>query len=764
MAGATDHADDASHPRTRTAARTAMRPPVTVVICAYTERRLRVLQSAVVAVREQLLPGDELLVVIDHNERLLEQARTLLAVIGNAVDVPAAPLRVIASDNSPGLSGARNAGIAAARGALIAFLDDDAVPRRGWLAELTEPFADEHVIGTGGVAAPAWEQERPDWLPDEFLWVVGCSYRGLPELPAEIRNPIGANMAFRRSTIRQAGGFTDGIGRVGRVPLGCEETEFAIRAARITGGRILQQPAAAVDHLVTSERVSLRYFLHRCWAEGISKAFVSRLAGGDAALASERRYTTRTLPAGVAAGIKAGLRGDSDGFRRATAIVAGLAVTVAGYLRGSAGQRHRRVAASPTPANPPAFTPLWSGQLELTAPALPPRLSDSEGRPLERARILVRAAGTPLGFLELDSPGGRLELDATIGLARDRFGVAVTDAISDARWAHTTSAPVSVVLCTHNRSDGATRTLESLLELRYPSLEIIVVDNAPADASTRAVVERVAQRDPRVRYVREDRKGLSCARNRGLREAGGRFVAFTDDDVRVDPLWVNGLMRGFSRAPRIACVTGLVASAALERRAEQYFDQRVWWSSSCEPRVVTARRGAGDSPLHPYTAGTFGTGANFAADVSVLRSLGGFDECLGAGSPTQGGEDLDIFVRLLTAGRALGYEPSALVWHEHRVDDESLRRQMYAYGLGLTAYLTKYLLARGSRRELVRRVPGAAGHALALLRRSREAAGRASLDQAGIGGIELRGMLAGPLAYLRARWRADPGHVRAVAP
>jgi GT2 family glycosyltransferase len=267
-----------------------------------------------------------------------------------------------------------------------------------------------------------------------------------------------------------------------------------------------------------------------------------------------------------------------------------------------------------------------------------------------------------------------------------------------------------------------------------------------------------------VRYVREDRKGLSCARNRGLHEAGGRFVAFTDDDVRVDPLWVNGLMRGFARAPGVACVTGLVASAALERRAEQYFDQRVWWSSSCEQRVITAQRGAGDSPLHPYAAGVFGTGANFAADVSVLRSLGGFDECLGAGSPTQGGEDLDIFVRLVTAGYALGYEPSALVWHEHRVDDEALRRQMYAYGLGLTAYLTKYMLERGSRRELVRRLPGGLRHALALLRRSREAAGRASLDQAGMSGVELRGMLAGPFAYLRARRRADRGHVRSVAP
>jgi O-antigen biosynthesis protein len=738
------------------------RAPVSVVICAYSVRRIGVLETAIAAVRDQLLERDELVVVIDHNEQLLEQTRAMLADSDSA---DSGAITAIANDNSRGLSGARNAGVAAARGTLIAFLDDDAIPRAGWLAELTRAFTDTDVIGTGGIAAPAWERARPDWLPEEFLWVVGCSYRGLPQVPAQIRNPIGANMAFRRSVIRQAGGFTDGIGRVGRVPLGCEETEFSIRAARVTGGHILQQPGAKVDHLVTAERLSVRYFIHRCWAEGISKAFVSRLAGGDAALASERRYTTRTLPAGIGAGIRDGLLGDRAAFKRAAMIVAGLLITTGGYLRGSApGLRRRRLAEAPAATEVSSFTPLWSGELDLMAPSLPPLLVDVAGRPLQRAQILIRAAGTPVGFLQLDTPGGRLELDHATRLAQRSFGAAAAQATADSSWIGSGDKSVSAVLCTHNRADGARRTLESLLELRYQQLEIIVVDNAPRDESTRAIVEQFAQSDKRVRYVREDRKGLSSARNRGLREARGEVIAFTDDDVRVDPLWVDGLMRGFARRPEVACVTGLVASASLERRAEQYFDRRVWWSSSCEPRSFSAERGAGDSPLHPYTAGIFGTGANFAASASVLRSLGGFDECLGAGSPTQGGEDLDIFVRLLTSGHGLSYEPSALVWHEHRVDDSSLRRQMYAYGLGLTAYLTKYLLGQRSRGALMRRVPGGVRHALTLLRRSREAVDQASLEQTGMTGAELRGMLAGPLAYMHARRSADADHVRSVAP
>jgi GT2 family glycosyltransferase len=300
---------------------------------------LAVLEAAVAATLGQLRDIDELLVVIDHNQQLLDLTTTSLPRQAQR-DHPGsdAQIRVIGNANEQGLSGARNTGAAAAHGDLVVFLDDDAVPRSGWLAQLTEPFSDPAVIGTGGIAAPAWESAPPSWLPEEFHWVVGCSYRGLPQHRAQIRNPIGANMAFRRSVIEQAGGFTDGIGRVGGTPLGCEETEFSIRATRATGGRIMHEPLATVDHLVPEERVRLSYFFHRCWAEGISKAIVSRLAGADAALASEKTYTTRTLPLGMLVALRDGFRGDLGGFARAAAIAAGFTVTVAGYARGRAAQ------------------------------------------------------------------------------------------------------------------------------------------------------------------------------------------------------------------------------------------------------------------------------------------------------------------------------------------------------------------------------------------------------------------------------------------
>lgn len=309
---------------------------VTVVVCAHTERRISALITAVVGARDQLGPDDELIVVIDHNDVLLEMARQRLLV---ACDGARPAVRVIANDFPRGLSGARNAGLAHSRGGLVVFLDDDAEPRAGWLARLIEGFANPGVVAVAGLVSPAWEGQAPRWMPSEFLWVVGCSYRGLPDPPAEVRNPIGANMAFRRGPVEVAGGFKDGIGRVGRTALGCEETELSIRLRGVAGGRIIQVPGAVVDHLVPRERARLGYFVKRCWAEGISKAVVAHHVGASAALASERRYAMRILPSGVVRGLQDSVQGDLYGLARALAILLGLMITGAGYLHGVRSMR-----------------------------------------------------------------------------------------------------------------------------------------------------------------------------------------------------------------------------------------------------------------------------------------------------------------------------------------------------------------------------------------------------------------------------------------
>lgn len=297
------------------------RPSASVVVCAYTLDRVKQLVAAVRAAFDQCGEHDEVVLIVDHNDELAKQAQDELGDIA----------LVMENRYARGLSGARNSGLEASKGEVVVFLDDDAVPADEWLGQLLGPFADPVVQATGGTARPAWADGRPVWFPEEFDWVVGCSYRGqLGSSTAEtveVRNPLGCNMAFRREVFAAVGGFREDVGRVGRHPLGCEETELCIRLRQAqpeAGIRLV--PDAVVDHHVPPERHRFAYFRRRCFAEGISKAIVSDAVGSADGLSAERTYVTRTLPMGI-------IRG---GPRRSGAIVAGLAYTTAGYVRGRA--------------------------------------------------------------------------------------------------------------------------------------------------------------------------------------------------------------------------------------------------------------------------------------------------------------------------------------------------------------------------------------------------------------------------------------------
>ena len=306
---------------------------LSVVICAYTLERWDAIVAAVESVRRQSAPVHQVVLVSDHNPELLDRARLSFPDV-----------TCLENAGAQGLSDARNTGIAAATGDVVAFLDDDAAADQDWAERLLAAFAEDDVIGVGGDVTPAWQAPRPRWFPEEFLWVVGCSYAGLPASRAQIRNPIGANMAFRRSVFTRCGGFDPGMGRLGKDAAGCEETEFSIRAQRDhESARIMLEPTAGCRHTVTADRVTRGYFRRRCRAEGRSKALVSRLAGADSALAAERTYVRVTLPRGVVAGLRDALTGDLAGAARAAVIIEGTVLTGAAYvgarLRMAARQR-----------------------------------------------------------------------------------------------------------------------------------------------------------------------------------------------------------------------------------------------------------------------------------------------------------------------------------------------------------------------------------------------------------------------------------------
>ncbi len=411
--------------------------------------------------------------------------------------------------------------------------------------------------------------------------------------------------------------------------------------------------------------------------------------------------------------------------------------------------------------------PIFIGELEVTEPIGDVTFPDRAGGPAyQGARLLVRMQHLPLGYIFLPpdtldqgtiSHKVWLELGAAINSVRSRTGLPTIDAlpaggipVEESLADDAADCPfVTVVLCTRNRPRSVMVTLRGLASMQYGSFEIVVVDNAPSSDTTREAILKEFGDDPRIRYVRELRRGTSCARNRGIREARADIIAFTDDDVKVDSWWLNGIVRGFRAAPDVACVTGLIATAEIENVAQLFFDLRAGWADVREPRIFDLGDNRGESALYPYAAGGLGAGANCALSRKVLDELGGFDEALGGGTPSGGGEDLDVFIRVILSGNLLVHEPSAIVSHYHRSDLGELKEQMRTYGSGTTAAITAVLLKSArARREVPARVLGGFIHALGLRKR----VSNNDTLPSGVMAGEMLGMMTGPWLYFKGRY------------
>jgi GT2 family glycosyltransferase len=302
-----------------------------VVVCAASAEREPLLRGCV----RSLLGGervpDELLVVVDRNPALEASVAGWLP--------PAA--RLLRS-GSHGISSSRNAGLRAATSDVVAFVDDDAAAEPDWLLRLIEPFeAETGILGAGGAVVPQWETDAR-WLPEELLWVVGCTYLGHPEGPGPIRNPIGCNMAFSRRELTAVGGFSAEFGKRGATPSTCDETEVCLRLERAHGfGRIVSVPAARVRHHIPAQRIGWQALVRRCISEGLSKGRLRHLYG-RAALDTECEYArtlvTRRAPRLLVQGIA---RGDRRLLQGGVAIILTLAITGASYVGGEVLARSR---------------------------------------------------------------------------------------------------------------------------------------------------------------------------------------------------------------------------------------------------------------------------------------------------------------------------------------------------------------------------------------------------------------------------------------
>jgi len=384
------------------------------------------------------------------------------------------------------------------------------------------------------------------------------------------------------------------------------------------------------------------------------------------------------------------------------------------------------------------------GDLDCSRPLAPPYTG---------AWILACRSGHPLGTIEIPLHGtviGAAELDREL---HAQLGAALAGPLAGPPAGPPVKLVRASVVVPSNfaRPAQLRRSVQRLAELDYPDFEVIVVDNRPADAPPADI--------PGARVVREPRPGISAARNRGIAAATGEIIAFTDDDVLVDRRWLRALGERLARQPDLAVVTGLVAPLELETPAQVLFEQshsalergfvpltfeRAGWFRVRRRAPRTERVGS------LYKTGEFGLGSNMAFRTSALRATGGFDRALGTGTPAAAGEDLAMFIELLAAGHGLGYEPDAIIQHSHRATMEDLERQIHGYGIGLTAMLIAITL-RDPRHAL-----GLAAIVPTWLRSLRDPASAKQVHRPedyppALARAELRGMLAGPFAYLRSR-------------
>jgi GT2 family glycosyltransferase len=362
--------------------------------------------------------------------------------------------------------------------------------------------------------------------------------------------------------------------------------------------------------------------------------------------------------------------------------------------------------------------------------------------PYASAYLVGTRGGRPLAARTLEvNAGGLISAAAVRGLFADLPREAsATVAPSDAL------PTLSVVVTTCGKDDSVSQAVASVLACDPGPLEVIVVENRPENSTVAATLAERFAWDRRVSCVSESRAGLSYARNAGLAAAVGEAVAFTDDDVIVDGKWVEWLARGFASGPDVACVTGLILPADLETTSQVQIEQFAGFGKGWQRRVFSIDNPT--SALFPYAAGEFGSGACTALRREVANELGGFATELGAGTRARGGEDLDLYVRVLVAGHQLVYEPAAVIWHHHPDVAQHLRQELFSYGVGLSAMMTKQMM-EGHARAILQRVP--AGLRFVRDPDSRKNVRKGPAYPRYFDWIERAGFAAGPLAYLASR-------------
>jgi glycosyltransferase involved in cell wall biosynthesis len=763
------------------------------------------LVSVVVSTRDRT----EMLAGCLHSLLALDYPRYEIVVIDNAPNTSATaefitqyyqnnPLIRYVREDRPGLSWARNRGMLEAQGTIIAFTDDDVRVDAHWLTGLVQGFHRDPQVGcTTGMILPAELETPPQLWFEQFggfpKGFTACLYDLDANRPAN--NPLypytvgqlgaGANMAVRADVLRQIGGFATALG-AGTPAVGGEDLTLYFSVIN-AGYKLAYEPGALVHHLHRREYAAFRRQMF-----GYGTGLTVYLTGVVVANPRRALAILRRLPYGLFFALsprspKNNKKPPDYPHELTWLELQGMLYGPLAYLRGVLQSRRitrqtddqKKIDAGTTDFHPIQICEIDIGQ-ELSS--IQPTLSRS-GVPYTKAQILVRLHTQPVGTLEVplsdqgltaadlarhiwNELGNQInEILSCSGLPRierlTEMGIAVLGTpvhIQERRDFLATAPFVSVVVPTRDRTDVLETCIEALLRLEYPDYEIIIVDNAPATSDTAKLLFGKYNDNPRVYYLREDRPGVSWARNCGLLHARGQIIAFTDDDVVVDRHWLTELVRGFAKGDRVACVTGLALPLEIETPSQGWFEQygsfnvyrsfrsHIYDNDEHQPKDLRARL------LYPFSTGIFGASAAVAFKTDFLRQVGGFDTALGPGCIAMGGEDLLLFYQTISQGYQLVQEPAAICYHKHRSDYAGLKKQIYAYGAGFTVYLQAAIHRNPSvLLKLVWRVP--IGLLFILNPKGKKHSKKQVDYPTELNRLELRGLRDGAFLYIRSLWR-----------
>lgn len=306
------------------------------------------------------------------------------------------------------------------------------------------------------------------------------------------------------------------------------------------------------------------------------------------------------------------------------------------------------------------------------------------------------------------------------------------------------AVPISVVVCTRDRPEQLIRCLAALQKQDYPNFEVVIVDNA----SSNPEVERII-RQSGFRYIREERPGLNWARNCGWKAARHELIAFTDDDAQAEPDWLRWVVHAFEHAD-VDGMTGLVEPLEQETEAQRLFEIYGGMSKGKQPRRIM---GAYLEARDLLSAHNCGVGANMAFRRKTLQHLDGFDTALDTGTISGGAGDIDMFHRVLVSHMIIRYQPSAIVYHEHRRTMQALEHQIEQNGRSFGVYLLKALTQRSVPRRAVTRYAAGWFGAWLLGNVARGMVGMLAIPRS-LAIAELRGALDAPRAF-RATYAQD---------